>query len=258
MRKDKHTMNGFTHFDHEGNAIMVDVHEKADTYRVAIAQGTITVNKEVFDAITHHTAKKGDVLGVARIAGIMAAKKNAELIPLCHIIALTDCEVQFSLDVTNHQITAICRTSCVGKTGVEMEAMTGVSVALLTIYDMCKAMDRSMVISGIQHGFHAVIRYQGLPLQNIVPFKLPMMLMYPNGCTRLKHNPGKGPARTISLLLCHEGVEGHIPHPLLQLMPGHGLHLVFSSNHDSCPPVIPYSYPYQEDLPFLHIGANNL
>ena len=73
-----------------------------------------------------------------------------ELIPLCHIIALTDCEVQFSLDVTNHQITAICRTSCVGKTGVEMEAMTGVSVALLTIYDMCKAMDRSMVISGIQ------------------------------------------------------------------------------------------------------------
>ena len=143
-------MNGFTHFDHEGNAIMVDVHEKADTYRVAIAQGTITVNKEVFDAITHHTAKKGDVLGVARIAGIMAAKKNAELIPLCHIIALTDCEVQFSLDVANHQITAICRTSCVGKTGVEMEAMTGVSVALLTIYDMCKAMDRSMVISGIQ------------------------------------------------------------------------------------------------------------
>lgn len=80
----------------------------------------------------------------------MAAKKNAELIPLCHIIALTDCEVQFSLDVANHQITAICRTSCVGKTGVEMEAMTGVSVALLTIYDMCKAMDRSMVISGIQ------------------------------------------------------------------------------------------------------------
>lgn len=143
-------MNGFTHFDHEGNAIMVDVHEKADTYRVAIAQGTITVNKEVFDAITHHTAKKGDVLGIARIAGIMAAKKNAELIPLCHIIALTDCEVQFSLDVANHQITAICRTSCVGKTGVEMEAMTGVSVALLTIYDMCKAMDRSMVISGIQ------------------------------------------------------------------------------------------------------------
>lgn len=97
-------MNGFTHFDHEGNAIMVDVHEKTDTYRVAIAQGTITVNKEVFDAITHHTAKKGDVLGIARIAGIMAAKKNAELIPLCHIIALTDCEVQFSLDVANHQI----------------------------------------------------------------------------------------------------------------------------------------------------------
>ena len=101
-----------------------------------------------------------------------------------------------------------------------------------------------VVISGIQHGFHTVICYQGLPFQNIIPFKLPMMLMYPNGCTRLKHNTSKGPARTIGLLLCHEGVEGHIPHPLLQLMPGHGLHLVFSSNHDSCPPVIPYSYPY--------------
>ena len=142
-------MSGFTHFDQEGNAVMVDVHEKADTYRVAVAQGTITVNEEVFQAITNHTAKKGDVLGIARIAGIMGAKKNSELIPLCHIIALTDCEISFSLDETNHQITATCRTSCVGKTGVEMEALTGVSVALLTIYDMCKAMDRGMEISEI-------------------------------------------------------------------------------------------------------------
>ena len=85
-------MSGFTHFDEKGNAVMVDVHEKADTYRVAVAQGTIAVNEEVFQAITNHTAKKGDVLGIARIAGIMGAKKNAELIPLCHIIALTDCE----------------------------------------------------------------------------------------------------------------------------------------------------------------------
>ena len=142
-------MSGFTHFDEKGNAVMVDVHEKADTYRVAVAQGTITVNEEVFQAITNHTAKKGDVLGIARIAGIMGAKKNAELIPLCHIIALTDCEIEFVLDEKTRQITATCRTSCVGKTGVEMEAMTGVSVALLTIYDMCKAMDRGMVISEI-------------------------------------------------------------------------------------------------------------
>lgn len=142
-------MSGFTHFDEKGNAVMVDVHEKADTYRVAVAQGTITVNEEVFQAITNHTAKKGDVLGIARIAGIMGAKKNAELIPLCHIIALTDCEIEFVLDEKTRQITAICRTSCVGKTGVEMEAMTGVSVALLTIYDMCKAMDRGMVISEV-------------------------------------------------------------------------------------------------------------
>ena len=128
---------------------MVDVHEKADTNRVAVAQGTIAVNEEVFQAITNHTAKKGDVLGIARIAGIMGAKKNAELIPLCHIIALTDCEIEFVLDEKTRQITATCRTSCVGKPGVEMEAMTGVSVALLTIYDMCKAMDRGMVISEI-------------------------------------------------------------------------------------------------------------
>ena len=142
-------MSGFTHFDEKGNAVMVDVHEKADTYRVAVAQGTITVNEEVFQAITNHTAKKGDVLGIARIAGIMGAKKNAELIPLCHIIALTECEIEFVLDEITRQIMATCRTSCVGKTGVEMEAMTGVSVALLTIYDMCKAMDRGMVISEI-------------------------------------------------------------------------------------------------------------
>ena len=105
-------MSGFTHFDEKGNAVMVDVHEKADAYRVAVAQGTITVNEEVFQAITNHTAKKGDVLGIARIAGIMGAKKNAELIPLCHIIALTDCEIEFVLDEKTRQITAPCRTSC--------------------------------------------------------------------------------------------------------------------------------------------------
>ena len=99
------------------------------------------------------------------------------------------------------------------------------------------------VISGIQHGLHAVIRYQGLSLQHIISLKLSLMLMYPNGCARLKHDPGEGPSRTVSLLLCHEGVEGHISHPLLHLVLGNGLHLVFSSNHASCPPVIPYGYP---------------
>ena len=142
-------MGEFTHFNKEGNAVMVDVHAKDDTYRVAVAAGKIYVNEEVYAAIKGHTAKKGDVLGVARIAGIMAAKKNSELIPLCHIIALTDCEIRYEMHDEEHSIEAFCKTSCIGKTGVEMEAMTGVSVTLLTIYDMCKAMDRGMRITDI-------------------------------------------------------------------------------------------------------------
>lgn len=142
-------MGEFTHFNKEGNAVMVDVHAKDDTYRVAVAAGKIYVNKEVYAAIKGHTAKKGDVLGGARIAGIMAAKKNSELIPLCHIIALTDCEIRYEMHDEEHSIEAFCKTSCIGKTGVEMEAMTGVSVTLLTIYDMCKAMDRGMRITDI-------------------------------------------------------------------------------------------------------------
>lgn len=142
-------MGDFTHFDEQGNAVMVDVHAKDDTYRVAVATGNIKVSQEVYAAITNHTAKKGDVLGVARIAGIMAAKKNAELIPLCHIIPLTNCEITYEMSKEESAVIAFCKTSCVGKTGVEMEALTGVSVALLTIYDMCKAMDRGMEISDI-------------------------------------------------------------------------------------------------------------
>lgn len=142
-------MGDFTHFDEQGNAVMVDVHAKDDTYRVAVATGKIKVSQEVYEAITNHTAKKGDVLGVARIAGIMAAKKNAELIPLCHIIPLTNCEITYEMSEEESAVIAFCKTSCVGKTGVEMEALTGVSVALLTIYDMCKAMDRGMEISDI-------------------------------------------------------------------------------------------------------------
>ena len=142
-------MAEFTHFKKDGSAVMVDVHEKPDTYRIARASGKIRVNPEVFAAVRDHTAKKGDVLGVARLAGIMGAKKNAELIQLCHIVPLTNCEVTFTLCETDRTITAVCTTSCVGKTGVEMEALTGVSTALLTIYDMCKAMDRGMEISEI-------------------------------------------------------------------------------------------------------------
>lgn len=138
-----------THFNEAGEAHMVDVHAKDDTYRVAKACGTIKVNDAVYRAVSTGTAKKGDVLGVARIAGIMGAKNNSMLIPLCHAIAMTKCDVEFELDEKNSSITAICTTACVGKTGVEMEAMTGVSVALLTIYDMCKALDRGMEIGQI-------------------------------------------------------------------------------------------------------------
>ena len=138
-----------THFNEAGEAHMVDVHAKDDTYRVAKACGTIKVNDAVYGAVSTGTAKKGDVLGVARIAGIMGAKNNSMLIPLCHPIAMTKCDVEFELDEKNSSITAICTTACVGKTGVEMEAMTGVSVALLTIYDMCKALDRGMEIGQI-------------------------------------------------------------------------------------------------------------
>ena len=143
-------MAEFTHFKKDGSAVMVDVHEKPDTYRAASATGTIQVSPEVFAAVRDHTAKKGDVLGVARLAGIMGAKKNAELIPLCHIVPLTNCEVTFTTDENTNSITAVCTTSCVGKTGVEMEALTGVNIALLTIYDMCKAVDKAMRISDIR------------------------------------------------------------------------------------------------------------
>ena len=141
--------NNLTHFDAAGNAVMVDVSAKPVTTREAIAHGIITMNAEAFAAVQSGTVKKGDVLAVARIAGIMGAKNNSMLIPLCHAIAMTKCDVEFELDEKNSSITAICTTACVGKTGVEMEAMTGVSVALLTIYDMCKALDRGMEIGQI-------------------------------------------------------------------------------------------------------------
>ena len=138
-----------THFNESGEAHMVDVHEKADTYRVAKAEGTIFVNEDAFAAISQGTAKKGDVLGIARIAGIMGAKNNASLIPLCHPIAMTKCDVDFELNEEKKSIKAVCTTACFGKTGVEMEALSGVCAAALTIYDMCKGIDRAMCIESI-------------------------------------------------------------------------------------------------------------
>ena len=137
------------HFDGAGHAIMVDVSAKSPTRRLAVAQGKIRVSPAVLAAVSGGTAAKGDVLGVARVAGIMATKRTADLIPLCHVLSLTKCAVDFTLEDESHSITARCTVQCEGKTGVEMEALTGVSTALLTVYDMCKAMDKRMVISDI-------------------------------------------------------------------------------------------------------------
>lgn len=134
------------HFDEAGNAVMVDVSAKEDTLRLATARGRIRVNREVFEAVKQGTAAKGDVLGVARVAGIMAAKRTSDLIPMCHPLMLTKVAVDFFTDEEHLEIEAVCTVGLTGKTGVEMEALTGVSTALLTIYDMCKAMDRGMMI----------------------------------------------------------------------------------------------------------------
>ena len=141
--------NKLTHFDHHGNAVMVDVSEKSVTTRIATAQGKIKVNEAVFEAIVNGTSKKGDVLGVARIAGIMGVKKTSELIPMCHPLMITKCHVEFELDAENLTVVATCTVKVNGQTGVEMEALTGVNIALLTIYDMCKAIDKGMVISDV-------------------------------------------------------------------------------------------------------------
>lgn len=143
-------MANFTHFNQYGEAIMVDVSQKDITMRIAIAEGSIKVNQEVFRSIKKQTNKKGDVLAVARIAGIMAAKKTSDMIPLCHPLFITKVTIDFELDEENYMIKAIATTKVNGKTGVEMEALHAVSVTLLTIYDMCKAIDKSMEISDIR------------------------------------------------------------------------------------------------------------
>jgi cyclic pyranopterin phosphate synthase len=129
---------------------MVDVSGKNATIRTAVAKGDISMSRETLAAVLSGDVGKGDVLGVARLAGIMAAKQTSSLIPLCHSLAFDACTVDFSSDEAGNRIEAVCRVKLSGKTGAEMEALTGVSVALLTIYDMCKALDRAMIIGNIR------------------------------------------------------------------------------------------------------------
>jgi cyclic pyranopterin phosphate synthase len=142
--------NDLTHFDAAGQAHMVDVGQKASTARQAIASGDITLSPLALQRVMSGDNKKGDVLGIARVAGIMATKQTGNLIPLCHPLSLTHVALEFAIDAANNKIICTATTETVGQTGVEMEAMTAVSVALLTIYDMLKAVDRAMVISAIR------------------------------------------------------------------------------------------------------------
>ena len=141
---------GLTHFDAHGQAHMVDVGAKAATHRTAVAQGHIVMNAATLALILSGSAKKGDVLGIARIAGIMAAKKTSDLIPLCHPLALTKVAVDFTTNVLTHTVSCSATVETVGPTGVEMEALLAVQVALSTIYDMCKAVDRGMTITNVR------------------------------------------------------------------------------------------------------------
>lgn len=143
-------MNKLTHFDDDGKAVMVDITEKNVTERTAVATGEIVMNKETLEAVKKGNIKKGDVLGVARIAAIMAAKQTQSLIPMCHNILLTNAKIEFSFDDEGNKILIKSTVKTTGKTGVEMEALTMVSIAGLTIYDMCKSMDKSMVIGVIR------------------------------------------------------------------------------------------------------------
>ncbi|MDU2107614.1 MAG: cyclic pyranopterin monophosphate synthase MoaC [Clostridium paraputrificum] len=142
-------MSGLNHFDEKGNAVMVDVSEKSETKRVAVAKGSIKVSKEIMNLIKTGNIKKGDVLGVSRVAGIMASKQTSNLIPMCHPLMINGANIDFELDEENGRVIIYGSVKTTGKTGVEMEALTAVSVAALTIYDMCKAVDKRMVIENI-------------------------------------------------------------------------------------------------------------
>ena len=143
-------MNKLTHFDESCQAHMVNVGDKASTHRIAIATGKISMLPETFKMVEAGNNKKGDVLGIARIAGIQASKKTADLIPLCHPLALTHVSLEFQISQNEYSITCQVKAETTGPTGVEMEALTAVQVALLTIYDMCKAVDRGMVIGDVR------------------------------------------------------------------------------------------------------------
>ena len=142
-------VKAFTHIDAEGNVLMVDVGEKAVTSRIAVAKGSILMEGETFNMVAEGKHKKGDVLKVAQVAGIMGTKRTSELIPMCHLINLTNSRVEFNMYPDENRIEAICTVKCTGQTGVEMEALTGVNIALLTIYDMCKAVDKRMIMTDI-------------------------------------------------------------------------------------------------------------
>ena len=142
-------MSEFTHFDGHGNAFMVDVSGKEITKRTAAAAGSIKLSREAMDAVLGKKIKKGDVLTVAQVAGIAGTKKTSDIIPMCHPLGLTNAKVTFDIDEEACIISAVCTAATEGRTGVEMEALTGVSAALLTIYDMCKAIDKHMLISDI-------------------------------------------------------------------------------------------------------------
>jgi cyclic pyranopterin phosphate synthase len=139
-----------THFDAQGQAHMVDVAGKDVTHRVARASGTITMKPETFSLVAEGRAKKGDVIGIARIAAIQGAKRTADLVPLCHPLPITRVAVDFELDEARSQVRCTAQVETLGRTGVEMEALTAVQVGLLTVYDMCKAVDRGMVMGDIR------------------------------------------------------------------------------------------------------------
>ena len=141
--------NKLTHFDNKGNAVMVDVSNKNETERIAIATGTVKASSETIELIKSGQIGKGDVLGVARVAGIMAMKNTSNLIPMCHPVMITGSSIDFEIDSEKNELRITATSKVVHKTGVEMEALTGVSIAALTIYDMCKAVDKRMVIGDI-------------------------------------------------------------------------------------------------------------
>ena len=142
-------MAELTHINEQGRAKMVDVSAKADTQRIGVASGKICMQRETFQMITDQKIKKGDVLAVAQVAGVMAAKKTWETIPMCHPLLITGVDIQFEMYPEVSEIEAIASVRTTGKTGIEMEALNAVSAALLTIYDMCKAVDKGMVLSDI-------------------------------------------------------------------------------------------------------------